>query len=448
MSKSDLVHWQEGLFLQPHHLQLMQSSLISAIGNERQLANPYPYGVVSSKVSLDALESKIVKFDNLKVVMPSGYVVDTEINCTLPSLDIKKKFNNSKKAFTVFLALPFWQPDQANTLEDMNGETRIKRVFTVKEIEKNDENTGINPIPVRVKTLNARLVLEEDDNREMELVPVLRVARSTDEEEAIPKVDKYFIPPAFHVNGANNLADMLNDLLNQMVACRNQLIDHFNKRNFQLDSLTGNAFEQVIRLKTIAAYTAELDVLLNSQASSAFSVYVSLRKALAELGCLKPSDEIYNTSAYDHDNLFPVFNELIMHIREFLKDNLKVPYKKGDFTINEEMLMLDLVDEIIEGQRVYFLGITSPDDPAVLSDMVENGDQFKLMPYKDRKKAIYGVKLKSEKFPPIDLPSKVGLSYFKLQLSDSSSHLWDEIKQEKSIQVKPFVLLLIIYNCL
>ena len=49
-------------------------------------------------------------------------------------------------------------------------------------------------------------------------------------------------------------------------------------------------------------------------------------------------------------------------------------------------------------------------------------------------KAIYGVKLKEEKFPPIDLPSVVGLSFFKLQLADS--YVWDEIKEEKKVVIK------------
>jgi predicted component of type VI protein secretion system len=38
------IHWQEGLFLQPHHLQRMQKSIEDEAASERRLSWPYPYG--------------------------------------------------------------------------------------------------------------------------------------------------------------------------------------------------------------------------------------------------------------------------------------------------------------------------------------------------------------------------------------------------------------------
>ena len=66
------VHWHEGLFLQPHHLQCMQRNLTESTATERKLAYAYPYGVVESKLSSDALENMLLQFDSLRAVMPSG----------------------------------------------------------------------------------------------------------------------------------------------------------------------------------------------------------------------------------------------------------------------------------------------------------------------------------------------------------------------------------------
>ena len=65
------VHWHEGLFLQPHHLQASQRTLIEQAIAERKLTFPYPYGMIDSKVSSDAMENLMVRFDRLRVVMPS-----------------------------------------------------------------------------------------------------------------------------------------------------------------------------------------------------------------------------------------------------------------------------------------------------------------------------------------------------------------------------------------
>ena len=59
------VHWHEGLFLQPHHLQTMQHYFLERFGSERRLGYIFPYGVIDMKLSADALENMLVRFDRL-----------------------------------------------------------------------------------------------------------------------------------------------------------------------------------------------------------------------------------------------------------------------------------------------------------------------------------------------------------------------------------------------
>ena len=49
------VHWHEGLFLQPHHLQIMQRRLEAEVCRARALFNPFCFGVVESRLSHDDL---------------------------------------------------------------------------------------------------------------------------------------------------------------------------------------------------------------------------------------------------------------------------------------------------------------------------------------------------------------------------------------------------------
>src|SRR5436190_17849855 len=100
------VHWHEGLFLQPHHLQTMQHYLLEMLGIERKLGTIHSYGVVDMKLSADALENMLIRFDRLRVVMPSGLEVAFPENADLPSLDIKAAFEASSNPFRVSLAVP------------------------------------------------------------------------------------------------------------------------------------------------------------------------------------------------------------------------------------------------------------------------------------------------------------------------------------------------------
>ncbi len=110
------IHWQEGLFLQPHHLQRMQKSLRDEIAAERRLAWPYPYGVVEARISRDELENMRIRFERLRAIMPSGLEVSFPENAELPSLDIKQAFSKGSGSFNVALGVPLWQSMRANTL--------------------------------------------------------------------------------------------------------------------------------------------------------------------------------------------------------------------------------------------------------------------------------------------------------------------------------------------
>src|SRR3954462_15219386 len=138
------VHWHEGLFLQPHHLQTMQHYLLERFGTERKLGAIFSHGVIDMKLSADPLENMLIRFARLRVIMPSGLEVHLPENADLPSLDIKAAFEASSNPFNVSLAVPLWYSTRANSVDPAAGNTgaapggagaggdwRVKRVYKV-----------------------------------------------------------------------------------------------------------------------------------------------------------------------------------------------------------------------------------------------------------------------------------------------------------------------------
>ena len=117
MSTTPQIHWHEGLFLQPHHLQRFQKNIVDQFGFERRLGWTYGYGVIDAKLSHDDLQNQRLRFQKLKVVMPGGAVLSYPENTVLPSLDIRDAFSLNPKGFTVYLGLPHWFDARANTVE-------------------------------------------------------------------------------------------------------------------------------------------------------------------------------------------------------------------------------------------------------------------------------------------------------------------------------------------
>ena len=66
------VHWHEGLFLQPHHLQLMQRQVQVDIRAARAALQPYCYGVIESRLSNDDLADGRIRFERLRAIMPTA----------------------------------------------------------------------------------------------------------------------------------------------------------------------------------------------------------------------------------------------------------------------------------------------------------------------------------------------------------------------------------------
>src|SRR6478672_6449640 len=281
------IHWQEGLFLQPHHFQRMQKSLGDEIASERRLAWPYPYGLIEARLSRDELENKRVRFDKLRAIMPSGLEVNYPVAAELPSLDIAQAFSKGDGSFTVSLGVPLWQTSRANTVPiTQDADTRAKLLYRVTEAECHDENTGENPKPVQVRKINSRLMFEHEDVADMEVLPLLRIVRATGEDVGLPKEDPEYVPPCLVLNGSLVLREMVRDLVSQVEASRKELVVQITRGGFSLENMRGLQIEQMLRLRTLNRFSGRLPSIIAAPIATPFSVYLELRELLAELAAM------------------------------------------------------------------------------------------------------------------------------------------------------------------
>ena len=293
------IHWHEGLFLQPHHLQRMQKSVHDQICAERQLASPYPYGLIEGRLSRDDLENMRIRFERLRAILPSGLVVNFPENAELPSLDIKQALSKNVGGFKVFLGVPLWQNARANTVgTGADADTRVKVIYRVGEIECTDENTGENAKPLQVRKINSRLMLEHEDPTDMELLPLLRVMRATGEDIGLPRQDADYVPPCFVLGGSPVLRELARDLVNQVEASRKELVVQLSRGGFSIDTMRGLQFEQMMRLRTLNRFSGSLPSLVMAPHITPFAIYLELRELLGELAALHPDRDEFDCPPY------------------------------------------------------------------------------------------------------------------------------------------------------
>jgi len=448
MAYTGHVHWHEGLFLQPHHLQWMQRQAVEAQIGERRLRWAYPYGVVEAKLSSDALENMLVRFEKLRLVMPSGVEVNFPDAAELPALDIKQVFKASSQPFSVSLGVPLWSPTGGNTVDVGGGGTRVgspgddlrakvKRIFRVAEITRPDENTGENPQPVMVRKINARLMLDGDDRADMEVVPLLKIVHGSGGKDGdMPRMDPAFIPACMLLGGWPALRDMVRDLVNQIEARRKELVVQLTRGGFSIDTLRGAQFEQIMRLTTLNRFSGSLPSIVGVPGLTPFEMYLQLRELLGELAALRPDKDMFEAARYDHDNPAISFSEVIERIRMLLGEKVEKSYLELNFaretSDGQSYWAATLTDEHITKPNDYFLGIKTKQDSRAVAQLIEDKDQFKMMVWSMRDKRVFGITLAEERHPPTQLPAQVDLHYYRLMRAESV-RMWESIKSERKI---------------
>jgi type VI secretion system ImpJ/VasE family protein len=433
------IHWHEGLFLQPHHLQRMQKSVFDALGAERRLAWAYPYGVIEYRLSRDELEAMRIRFDKLRVIMPSGLEVCFPDNAELPSLDVKQALQKSASSFMIYLGVPLWQEERANAFESRErADSRAKILYRLQEVECADENTGTNPRPVAFRALNARLMMEGEDVADMEVVPLLRVGRAAGEDVGLPRQDPEYVPPCVVLSGSPVLREMVRDLSSQVEASRKELAVQVSRGGFSLETLRGLQFEQLWRLRTLNRFSARLPTLVEHAGSMPpLAMYLELRELLGDLAALHPEQDMFDCPAYDHEKLYPVFSQLCGKIRPFLKGAVGPSYISVPFRDVEGIATAVFDARHFSEPNAYLLGIKTKADPTALARFVTDPDKFKVMPKSLAMSPIFGVELKEERHPPLTLPAQADLHYFRLVTTDTGPRgRWQRIKEEKSAVVR------------
>jgi len=329
-----------------------------------------------------------------------------------------------------------WVDRRANTLDPARGvDARAKLIYCVNETEFTDENTGENPKPVLVRRLNARLLLEHEDDSDLEKIPLLRITRSTNEESEIPRQDPDFVPPSLLINGSPILREIVRDLSAQIEASRKELVIQVARGGFSIDTMRGIQFEQIMRLRTLNRFASRLPSLVKAPSITPFQWYLELRELNGELVALHPDRDDFNVLDYNHDNPVLCFRELSAKIRGYLRGAVAPSFIKVDFRREGDILAANFTDEHFTRPTDYLLGIRTKEDPRGLAGFIEDGDKFKLMPRSAANRAYFGMPIKEERHPPLELPAQADLHYFRLERTNGRRH-WDLIQSEKSAVIR------------
>lgn len=437
------MHWHEGQFLQPHHLQGMQRYLLTQVRRARGVAMGDVWGVVESRLSQDDLADGRVRYDRLRAIMPSGLEVAFPEEARLLPLDLKAEMARGSGPWDIYLVVPLWQANQANAFElgtASRADSRVKLLYLPEEVDAVvDENSGTNPISMFRRRINARLVLGTDEDVTSLDAPVerLRLARVTMASGADAgrlRLDPEVAPPCVRVGASTAIHERVRELCAQMNASREQLRVKLATGGLPLEV----KWELQTRLGVLNRFSGSLPTRLEGGGLPPRELYAMLRELLGELLALHPGEQMFDCTAYNHADPLPALREIDRKIRSEIRVAREAEPMQVVFEGNPGAMRAGLGPEHFERPTGYYLGIKMRSDRTKLVLFVTNPNKFVVIPESLKLSSPFGLELTEVAQPPLELPGENDLYYFRLNkdANPRAKTRWDQMVKEKAIFIR------------
>ncbi|MDR1986066.1 MAG: type VI secretion system baseplate subunit TssK [Treponema sp.] len=439
MRFEELLHWNDGQFLQPHHFQYQQRIVSGYIRLNRSFSLPFAYGLLDFELDLDALKGGRVAVKRFSAVMADGLELSMPGNCILKPLDLSDALKENPTSLTVYVASPYWSEFEANLAGEETP--KEKKLYLTQRKRVRDENSGDNEITLITRRINVRLVTDREDTKDMQLLPVLKLSVLIQEiNQPLINVDEKYLPPFMMLTVADPLFNMATSLMLDIRRCKDKLQNTLTAsrggdESFSRTDVLDDA-RSLLLLRTLNFYNIRLTSLLVDGFISPFTLYLELASFLSELLGINPKNEIREIKRYDHDDRLPVFTELFKDIRSFIQSEGGAGYIKLNFVAVEggDYFFVAIKTEDIANVNEIYLAVRTSAETKEVIRVLEQGDTFKLINPRAKSLRIRGMKLSWMRYPPRFLPALDGTLWFRLDLAESSK-VWRDMCEEKGMVI-------------
>lgn len=441
------VHWSEGLFLRPHHLQASQRWMETVLRAGLDSVRPFGWGFVNLSIAPEPLENFTLRLDGCSVRMKDGTWVQIPENTQVPPLNFKDALEAGHGEVDISFGIPQMQEVRANAVslqepEKVDGTPR----FEPHSVLRRDENTGGNPQMIYVRHIRGRLFTADEDMTGYETLRLGRVRR-TDRPGALPEFDALGAGPLLAVQADAGLSSLVNSLTDQIEA-KDEVLAREAREHKMLftDGVAANT-EHLLKLHALNEARAHLKALQQSPLLAPYDMFVVFSRLIGNLSVFHDDLVPGIIPDYDHDRPGVTFDLLRARLEVLLEAMRPMAYIERRFDRKKdaqgrEGLAVELDRPWIDQNLEMFVGLMSEDmDIQEVERYVYSRLNLKLASPTRAPKianiAVRGLKLEIKSVPAGTLPRRQGLHYFKINktMGADRTDYWRECEQERGIRI-------------
>ncbi|MCP4248304.1 MAG: type VI secretion system baseplate subunit TssK [bacterium] len=441
------VHWSEGMFLRPHHLQAGQRWMETVVRAGLEATRPYAWGYTDLEVATEPLENFTLRLDSCAVRLKDGTWVRIPDNTQVGPLNFQDQFEAAGGTLDVYLGIPQMQAVRANSVsleqpEQSDGTPRYEPHAAMRR----DENSGANPQMVYVRHMRGRLFAEGEDMTGYDTVRIGTIKRS-DRPGAVPELDPLGAGPLLSLQADAGLSALVTSLSDQIEAKDEVLAKEAREHRMSfMDGVAANS-EHLLKLHVLNEARAQIKSIMQCPTLHPFDVFTALSRLIGHLSVFHDDLVPGAIPIYDHDHPGLCFERLRARIVVLLEAMRPMAYIERRFARkkdarNREGLEVEVDRRWIDENLELFVGLMAEDmEINELERHIYGRLNLKLASPTRAPRianiAVRGLRLEIKSVPAGTLPRRVGLHYFKVNktIGTDRTDYWQECEQERGIRV-------------
>jgi type VI secretion system protein ImpJ len=428
------VIWQEGLFLQPQHLQQQDRYFERLIRNSTAGLTPFGYGLTELDINTDLLALGKFGVRSAVGILPDGtpFNIPRDIECPSP-IDLPETLRNA----TIYLILPDRQPGAIETAPADMAETAAR--FYVAEHEAVDTNSGYQSVAnVPIGRLRLRLAHEYESRAGYASLALARIVEVRPDRAAV--LEETYIPPVLFFGVSGVLAGFgaqLQGLLHHRAEELSGRVSEAATRGAAPTSRGTADIADYLVLQICNHYELVITHLTASAGQihpeSLYRVLLGLAGELSTFTDGRKRPPVF--PPYRHDDLSGTFRPIIASLRQYLsavleRNAIPIPLQETRSGIR----VGEITDSAIVTDCTWVLVVSAQVPPETLRRSFPN--QVKIGPVEKIRDlitvALPGIAVSALPVVPRQLPYYAGRSYFEM---DRTGPYWAALTNSAGIAI-------------
>ena len=452
MSGERQVHWGQGAFLSPQHLQAQDLWQQAGRHALHLRLTPFPWGFEMLRVREDALASGVVDVERFALVTRDGErllggTLDTAPgNARVPQRNIADLPVSSSDPIPVWLV--FNRERALQGLATRESGRLASRHALASDSLGDPYDPQAPEAEVDFLLHQANIVTGLDENAEA----IVRGSDSYKFAELVPagpgkfKLSADYIPPTTAISASHNLARWTRALRDLLVSRGQDFASVKRQRGIRAASTSAQEVMRVLMMQTFARHIPLFQEHARLGTVGAYAMYQDLRRLVAEFSVFSEDIGYFGELAarpretelpdYDHEDLRRCFR-IGFDRAEALIKVLTVGAEVGiTLAYDGRFYRADLPANLFENDKTrFYLAFESEQKGADLFARLSRTGKIASMDEMPRllSAALFGLKIDLLPVPPEELPQKSpNTTYF---LVDTTHPFWQMIKNGRNIAV-------------